>query len=260
MKSEVIIKKLHELLSDIPQLRELHPKSNEGVFSHWKESVAFYILAALDNNDNHPIYMRLDKLLSEGQNNVKAFQRQYLKPTELEGVESIIENVISLLEGNDRGTSPSANRERNLLTNLFQNFHKFAKQLQIRQNNANPIVIEDEYSLQDVVHAILCLHFKKVENEIWLPPYCGKASRIDFYLEEERIGIEVKFASKNLMEDKLRKQLIEDKEQYMKSGFFDEIVFFVFNPQMALKKPEVLYDIEEQTNNCTVTVIVAPTV
>lgn len=260
MRSEVIIKKLHKLLSDIPRLRELHPKSNEDIFSRWKESVAFYILTALDNNENHPIYIRLNQLLSEGQNTGPAFRRQYLRPAELEGVESIIENVISLLEDNNDFASSSANKQMGILTSVFQNFHRFAHQLQNRQNKAESIFIEDEYALQDFVHAILCLHFNKVEKEIWLPPYCGKASRMDFYLKEERIGIEVKFASKNLMEDKLRKQLIEDKEQYMKSGFFDVIIFFVFNPQMALNKPEVLYDIEEQTNSCTVIVIVAPTV
>jgi len=55
MKSETIISRLHQLLSEIPQLRNLHPKSNEDVFSRWKESVAFFILTALDNNENHPI-------------------------------------------------------------------------------------------------------------------------------------------------------------------------------------------------------------
>lgn len=261
MNNQFIIEKLHELHADIPRLRELHPKSNEDEFSRWKESVAFYILVALDNNETHPVYLRLDKLLSEGQNNVNAFRRQYLRPTELKGVESILENVISLLENKNmvNPASSSTNKQMEILTNIFQNFYRFANQLQDRQKNADPIIIEDEYVLQDFVHAILRLHFNLVEKEFPLPTYCGKASRIDFYLKEERIGIEVKFASKNLMEDKLRKQLIEDKEQYMKSGFFDEIVFFVYNPQMALNKPEVLNDIEEHTKGCVVRVIVAPT-
>lgn len=256
-----IIDKLHELHADIPRLRELHPKSNEDEFSRWKESVVFNVLTAFDNDVKNPIYIRLDKLLSEGQNNVTAFRRHYLRPAELKGVESIIENVISFLEEKNRNVaSSSANKQMDILTLLFQNFHKFAKQLKVRQNNAESIIIEDEYALQDFVHAVLRLHFNRVENEFALPTYCGKTSRIDFYLKEERIGIEVKLASETLKEEKLRKQLIEDKEQYLKSGFFDEIVFFVYNPQMTLNKPEVLYDIEEQTNSCTVTVIVAPTV
>ena len=262
MTNEILIEKLRDLQADIPRLRALHPKSSEDEFSCWKESVALFVLTALNNNEQNPIYRRLDKLFSEGQNNAPAFRRQYLTPVELKGVESIIKNVIFLLEENIRNcvsSSASATHKMDIITDVFQNFHRFAHQLQDRQNMAESIFIEDEYALQDFVHAILCLHFNKVEKEIWLPPYCGKASRIDFYLKDERIGIEVKFASKKLMEDKLRRQLIEDKEQYMKSGFFDKIVFFVYNPQMALIKPEVLYDIEEQTNNCIVTVIVAPT-
>ncbi len=258
MKSETIISRLHQLLSEIPQLRNLHPKSNEDVFSRWKESVAFFILTALDNNENHPIYIRLNNLLSEGQNITPAFRRQYLRPAELKGVESIIENVISLLEDKNNNTSSPFNNQMDILTNIFQNFHKFAYQLQNRQKNAAPIIIEDEYALQDFVHAILRLHFKRVENEFPLPSFCGKTSRIDFYLNKERIGIEVKLASESLKEDKLRKQLIEDKEQYMKSGYFDKIIFFIFNPYLVLNKSEVLYDIEEQTDSCKVTVIVAP--
>lgn len=259
MISEDIIEKLRNLRADIPWLSGLRPKSNEGEFSRWKESVAITILTALNNNENHPIYIRLNKLFSEGQNTAPAFRRQYLRPAELKGVESILENVISLLEDKIyNATSSSANKQMDVLTNIFQNFHRFAQQLQDRQKNAVPIIIENEYALQDFVHAILRLHFNWVEKEFPLPTYCGKASRIDFYLKEERIGIEVKFASKNLMEDKLRKQLIEDKEQYLKSGFFDEIIFFIYNPQMALNKPEVLNDIEEQTKSCMVRVVVVP--
>ena len=259
MNSQSVIDKLHELQADISRLSKLHPKSNEGEFSRWKESVAFYILTALDNNENHPIYLRLNKILSEGQNTVPAFRRQYLRPTELKGVESILENVISFLKDkNNNPASSSTNKQMDILTNIFQNFYRFAQQLQVRQKNAGPIIIEDEYALQDFVHAILCLHFDKVENEVWLPHYCGISSRIDFYLKEERIGIEVKYASENLKKSEIRKQLIEDKEQYIKSGYFDEIIFFIYNPKLLLKKPEAFNDLAEQTNNCTVRVIVAP--
>lgn len=259
MEKKEIIAKLRELLAETPRLRQLHPRSNEDVFSHWKESVAFYILAALNNEVNNPIYLRLDKLLSEGQNASPAFRRQYLRPKELKGVESIMENVISIFEDENKNIELSqAKNKMDILTDIFQNFYRFAHQLKERQNNAQAIEIDNEYSLQDFVHAILRLHFDKVDNEFPLPPYCGKASRIDFYLKEERIGIEVKYASKDLTANKLRKQLIEDKEQYVKSGFFKEIFFFIYNPQLVLCKPEVFMDIEENGNDCTVRVIFSP--
>lgn len=259
MNSLYLVSQLRNLKNDIPRLRELHPKSKEDDFSRWKESVAGCVLVALDNDTNHPLYERMNKIFSDGQNNVPAFRRLYLKPAELAGVESIIDNVISLLEDNIKSNSSYSADKMVILTGIFKNFHKFAQQLKDRQNGATPIFIEDEYALQDFVHAILRLHFRNVQNEVPLSEYCGKESRIDFVLKDERIGIEVKFASDNLKDSRLRHQVIEDKEQYIKSDQFDVIVFFIYDPQMVLNKPEVFYDIEEQTDKCDIKVVVAPT-
>jgi hypothetical protein len=259
MDSQFIIDKLRDLKNEIPRLRALYPKSNQDEFCRWKESVAGYTLAALNNDTNHPLYERMNKLFSDGQNNVPAFRRHYLKPTELAGIESIIENVISLIENNNKGISSISVDRVEILTDIFKNFHRFAQQLKIRQNGASPISIEDEYALQDYIHAILRLHFRDVKNEVSQSKYCGKESRIDFALKGERIGIEVKFASENLKDGRLRNQLIEDKEQYIKSSQFDVIIFFIYDPQMVLNKPEDFYDLEEQTDKCDIIVVVAPT-
>ena len=135
-----IVSQLHNLKKDIPRLRKLHPKSNEDEFSRWKESLAGCVLVALDNDTNHPLYERLNKIFSDGQNNVSAFRRHYLKPAELAGVESIIDNVISLLEDNIKSSSISIDKV-GILTDIFKNFHKFAQQLKVRQNGATPLFI-----------------------------------------------------------------------------------------------------------------------
>ena len=258
MDSQLIIDKLRDLKNDIPRLRALHPKSNQDEFLRWKESVAGCVLMALDNDTNHPLYKRMNKLLSDGQNNLPAFRRHYLTPTELAGIESIIENVISLIEDNKDVTSISVDK-MGILIDIFKNFHKFAQQLKIRQNHAIPIYIDDEYALQDFVHAILRLHFRDVKNEVSLSEYCGKESRIDFALKNERIGIEIKFVSDNLKDGRLRHQLIEDKEQYIKSGQFDEVFFFIYDPQLVLNKPELFKELEERTDMCNVKVVITPT-
>lgn len=258
MDSQLIIDKLRDLQAEIPRLRGLHPKSNQDEFMRWKESVVACVLVALDNKTNHPLYERMNKLLSDGQNNVPAFRRHYLTQTELAGVESIIENVISIIEDNKNVSSISVDKV-GILIDIFKNFHKFAQQLKVRQNNAIPICIDDEYALQDFVHAILRLHFRDVKNEFSLSEYCGKESRIDFALKDERIGIEVKYASDNLKDCRLRHQLIEDKEQYIKSGQFDEIFFFIYDPKLVLNKPESFKDLEARTDMCNVKVVITPT-
>ena len=261
MNSQYIINQLRGLKNEIPYLQKLHPKSNEHEFSRWKELVVFNILSAVGNDKTHPLYERIDNIFSIGSSLDKApvFRRQYLTPPELAGAEAIIENVISMLEGNIKSdTSLSDKDKMNILINIFQNFHRFALQLKDRQNHERPVLIENEYALQDFIHAILRLHFQHVKNEFPLPDYCGKTSRIDFYLKDERIGIEVKFVSENLKADNLRKQLIEDKAKYINSRCFDEIIFFIYDPKTLLNKPEVLHDIEGGTEKYKIKVIVAP--
>lgn len=263
MNSQNIIDRLRDLKDDIPRLRDLHPKSNEHEFTRWKELVVFNILSAIGNDKTHPLYERIENIFSAGSSPDKApaFRRQYLIPSELAGAEAIIENVISMLEGKINSDMALLDKDKmNILISIFQNFHRFAQQLKDRQNHAKPILIENEYALQDFIHAILRLHFQNVKNEFPLPDYCGKTSRIDFYLKEERIGIEVKYVSENLKADNLRKQLIEDKAQYINSRCFDEIVFFIYDPQTLLNKPEVFYDIEGRTNEYNIRVIVSPTI
>lgn len=258
MNRQSLRDKLIDLKSQIPSLRNLHPKSHEDVFCRWKEEVACTILEALNNDVDNPFYARIDNIFSEGSRTVPAFKRDFLTPQELSKAEPIIAHVINLIE--DELNSISSNKDTSKLTvlyNIFQNFHRFHKQLQNRQNNEPPIQIDNEYALQDFIHAILCLHYRDVENEVSLPKYCGKASRIDFLLKKEEIGIEIKFVTDKI-KSKLRQQLLEDKEQYKKSNLFKEIIFFIYDPKMVINKPEVFKDIEEQTGNCIVKVFVSP--
>ena len=61
-------------------------------------------------------------------------------------------------------------------------FPLFVDRLQNRQRSRNPVCVDDEYDVQDLLHAILKLHFDDVRPEEVTPSYAGSASRVDFYL------------------------------------------------------------------------------
>jgi hypothetical protein len=62
-------------------------------------------------------------------------------------------------------------------------FHAIARQLAQRRVNKPPFEIKDEYDVQDLLHALLRLHFDDIRPEEWTPSYGGGSSRMDFLLK-----------------------------------------------------------------------------
>jgi len=71
-----------------------------------------------------------------------------------------------------------------LLNNLFEKFHNVVKQLRSRYNGRPTVDVEDEYDVQDLLHALLRLYFEDVRVEEWTPSYAGGSSRMDFLLKK----------------------------------------------------------------------------
>src|SRR5262249_26121248 len=81
---------------------------------------------------------------------------------------------------------------------ILRNFHTFYTQLSHRYNDRPGIDITDEYDTQDILRALLRLHFRDVRIEEYAPSYAGAASRMDFLLHNEEIVVEVKMAREKL--------------------------------------------------------------
>ena len=70
---------------------------------------------------------------------------------------------------------------------IFHKFHDVADQLTDRHDNRNSLHINDEYDVQDLLHALLTLYFDDIRPEEWTPSYAGSSSRMDFLLKQEKI-------------------------------------------------------------------------
>lgn len=81
---------------------------------------------------------------------------------------------------------------------LCRRFQLFVDRLQTRQRSRQSLAVADEYDVQDLLHAVLKLHFDDVRPEEWTPSYADNASRIDFLLPRERTIIEAKMTRQNL--------------------------------------------------------------
>ena len=146
-----------------------------------------------------------------------------------------------------------------LIRIICSRFHLFARQLLSRYNNRATIKIEDEYDVQNLMHALLKLHFDDIRDEEWTPSYAGSASRTDFLLKPEKIVIETKMTRKNLEQKEVANQLIIDKERYKAHPDCKTLICFVYDPVGKCKNPVALEtDLSEEGSELRVVVVVAP--
>lgn len=133
-------------------------------------------------------------------------------------------------------------------------------QLRRRRRNKTPYLFEDEYDLQDLIHALLRLDFDDIRKEEWTPSYAGGAARIDLVLRKEKILIEVKRTSINVREKELGDQLLEDIGRYKEYPHANTLVCFIFDPKHWIENPQGLkHDLEKQsTKELVVEVIICP--
>lgn len=146
-----------------------------------------------------------------------------------------------------------------LIEKLCLRFHASARQLQQRHANRDTITIEDEYDVQDLLHALLRVHFDDIRAEEWTPSYAGSSSRVDFLLKAEQIVIEVKKTRASLKARELGEQLIIDRARYEAHPDCRTLVCFVYDPEGRIGNPVgIERDLEQHGGALRTRVIIAP--
>lgn len=123
------------------------------------------------------------------------------------------------------------------LDRIFARFYKVAKQLRVRHGGRETLDINDEYDVQDLLHALLQLYFDDIRDEEWTPSYAGSAARVDFLLKNEKTVIEVKKTRQGLADKEVGNQLIEDIERYKVHPDCEKLVCFVYDPEGRIGNP-----------------------
>lgn len=122
------------------------------------------------------------------------------------------------------------------------------------------IEVEDEYDVQDLMHALLMLDFEDIRVEEWTPSYAGGSVRMDFLLKREQIVIEIKKTRKGLAAREIGEQLIIDIEKYKEHPDCKTLVCFVYDPEGRIANPRgVETDLEACNKDITLRVLIRPT-
>ena len=126
-----------------------------------------------------------------------------------------------------------------LLERLLRRLPLLIRQLRWRQGERPPLRVEDERDLEDVVRAVLPLHFDEVRLEGRTPRYSSR-TRTDFFLVPQRIAITVKLGRSDLREPQLTEQWKEDVAYYRDRGGCRMLVGFIYDPEGLLHEGQIL--------------------
>lgn len=146
------------------------------------------------------------------------------------------------------------------LENIFNKFARVARQLRTRHDNRETLTIKDEYDVQDLLHALLVLHFDDVRAEEWTPSYAGGCERMDFLLKDLQTVIEVKKTRDSMTPKKLGEELIVDIEKYKTHPDCKQLYCFVYDPDGYLGNATSIKNDLEKTHEGFVKIFIRPEV
>lgn len=159
----------------------------------------------------------------------------------------LVKKILRQIEIKQNIKAPSSSVD--ILQTIFNNFHQFAMALRNRHSDRETIVIKDEYDVQDLLYAILKIHFRDVRSEEHTPSYAGKSTRMDFLLKSEKTVIEIKKTRDGLKDAEIGSQLIIDKAHYCNHPDCEILYCFIYDPENLVKNPVGLEnDLSESPN------------
>ena len=202
----------------------------------------------------YPTYM---PMLSGTSNNTNHIDRQKEYIHHLDRIKRELSGMIQILQVEDEEI-PQKDYVDRILFNTFFNFHKCVRGLSDRYNKRASFVIDDEHDVQDLLFAILRLHFNDVRKEDPAPINAGASSRVDIVLKNEKVLIEVKRTSPYLRDKEIGEQLAIDKQRYREHPDYKKLYCFIYDDGGYLKNPDGLERDLNEEGSFNVVAIVSP--
>ena len=221
------------------------PTLDFGDFSSWKTQCLNFLESNLP--PANPYVTNFKEIMADG------YQ------SEVEAGIGILKSLKDDLEAGNFDYAEEGYKPLSLIRNLCERFHILVRQLRSRYQNRETLNVQDEYDVQDLLHALLTMNFDDIRAEEYTPSYAGKASRMDFLLKKERIVIETKKTRMGLDAKVLGTQLIEDIDRYQSHPDCDALVCFVYDPEGIISNPRgIENDLRRSEGNLSVEVIIRP--
>jgi hypothetical protein len=158
-----------------------------------------------------------------------------------------------------RSVAPDGVDHLKMSKTLCQRFHFVARQLRLRGEYRSTLDVEDEFDVQDLLHALLRLQFDDISTEEWTPSYSNGTPRTTFLLNQDRLALVVKKTRTGLSVKDLADQVRVDIDRYRTRGRCTNLFCFIYDPEGRIGNPRGLEsDLASTSEHFTVDVLVAP--
>ncbi len=134
---------------------------------------------------------------------------------------------------------PPPSNPRAALEKMLRRLPLVIRQLRWHQGDQPPFRVENEHDLEDLVRALLPLHFDQV-RPIARTPHYAPGRRTDFLLAPQGIAITVKLVNPDVREQTIADQLKEDMAYHREQGNCTSLLCFVYDPEGDLRDASVL--------------------
>lgn len=264
--TEIRVRKSIKLLNDL--LIELEPISERKAYDNWATKAKPAIKHIFGEQSDYlkrfdsiimsspiSIYERkLDGRMSGGSVAPRFFFESGIRQ-HVELMKEMISDLSLSIE--DEMVEEITNVQR--IINLCERFDIVSRQLTRRHQERETIRINDEYDVQDLMHALLLLDFKDVRAEEWTPSNGGASSRMDFLLKQERIVVEIKMTRPTLKDKEVGEQLIIDANRYQSHPDCSQLFCFVYDPEHYIVNPSAIEnDLSKDYGSLNVKVLIRP--
>lgn len=254
------IERLNRQIDEIQRLKQLPEDSIE--FRKWRRDTEVVIEKIFGAGTRHlsdfkAISYSLGAFSSRTTD--EEFYAAYLDG--LESARVILQSMIEELEeyGTPETSGVPTETPSAIIGSRLRRFHLVAQQIRSRHDGRPTLEIEDEYDVQDLLHAMLRLDFDDIRPEEWTPSYAGASSRMDFLLKQEHVVIEAKKTRKNLRDKEIGEQLIVDIAKYRAHPECRMLICFIYDPEGRIGNPAGLEtDLSGERDGLRVIVLVVP--
>lgn len=145
------------------------------------------------------------------------------------------------------------------LRTLCARFHAVARQLRIRHDSRATLEVEDEYDVQDLLCALLHLHFGQVDSEDWCPGDGSETGRRSFHLHHKRVTVAAKKTRAGVTARDLAEQVKRESARHSVRGDCRLFLCFIYDPEGRIGNPRGFEsDLTTVSDSYTLEVIVAP--
>jgi hypothetical protein len=263
MKTEKAVELLQKQIDFIDTVKSQERFSQS--FTKWNRDTEIVIEKIFGNNTRH--LKEFDRIsYSWGAFVDSHTSDDKLKERFIEGLEtakstltSMKEELIQFAEENEDEGKIVEDNPLVKVEKICNRFHLIASQIRERHDDRPTIEVEDEYDVQDLLHAILKLEFDDIRPEEWTPSYAGKSARVDFLLKEEEIIIEVKKTRKGLAGKEVGDQLLIDIQRYQHHPDCKYLVCFIYDPEGRIPNPKgIENDLSKTENGIKIITIITP--